>query len=73
MERYPILDMILRFGTPAAIVLSILGGMLVFALTWALLGWFALAAAVVVAGLIFIVAKSYVELITLITEMLVPR
>ncbi len=73
MERFPILDLILRFGTPAAALLAVAGGGLTFAWAWALIGWLAIAAALVVAGLIFIIGKSYVELVTLITEMLVPR
>jgi hypothetical protein len=73
MERFPVLDLILRFGNPAAVVLALAGGALTLIVTWALIGWFAILAAAVVAGLIFVVAKSYVELVTLITEMLVPR
>ena len=73
MERFPILDLILRFGAPAAWLLAIGGGALTFIGVWTLIGWLALAPAIIVAGLIFIVAKSYVELVTLITEMLVPR
>lgn len=73
MERFPVLDLILRFGTPASVVLAAGGGVLTLICAWALIGWLAILAAALVAGLIFIVGKSYVELVTLITEMLVPR
>lgn len=73
MERFPILDLILRFGTPAGIILALASGALTLLWAWTLIGWVAVLPALVVGGLIFIVAKSYVELVTLITEMLVPR
>lgn len=73
MERFPILDLILRFGTPASVILALAGSALTFCMVWPFVGWFGLLAAFVAGGLIFIVGKSYVELVTLITEMLVPR
>lgn len=73
MEKYPTLDLIVRFGRPAAVVL----GALVFALVlWLLLpalGWIALAPAALAGGLVFVVVRSYAELVLLVTDMLLPR
>ncbi len=73
MERFPVLDMILRCGTPGAIAASVLLAVLTGAVAWPPLGWLGIVIALVVGALVFVVAKSYVELVTLITEMLVPR
>ena len=73
MERFPVLDLILRFGTAGAVVLGFAVGLLAIVLSWGALGWIAVALGLVAGGLVFLIGKSYVELVTLITEMLVPR
>lgn len=73
MERYPVLALILRFGTIGAATLALVGGLLVTALAWTAFGWIAIPLALFIAALVFVIAKSYVEIVTIITEMLVPR
>lgn len=73
MDQYPILALIVRFGQPAAILVAIMGALLGFMMLQSLPGWLAIVVALVGGGLLFVLAKSYVELIALVTEMLVPR
>ncbi|HZQ59943.1 MAG TPA: hypothetical protein VFC24_01265 [Casimicrobiaceae bacterium] len=73
MERFPILDLILRYGTPASVVLGVIGAALVLLLAWTALAWIALPLALFAGGLVFVLGKSYVEIVTIVTEMLVPR
>jgi hypothetical protein len=73
MQKYPVLALILRFGGVGAIALAVICGLLIVALGWAALGWFAIVLAILGAGLVFLIAKSYVEIVTIITEMLVPQ
>lgn len=73
MEQYPILAMIVRFGSPVSIILAMVGTLLALFLLYLPLGWVAFPFAAIIGGVIYVLAKSYVELIVMITEMLVPR
>jgi hypothetical protein len=73
MERYPILDLILRYGRPGAYVAALIAAALVVGFGWPGLGWISLALGLLAAGFVFLLVKSYVEIVTIITEMLVPR
>jgi len=73
MEKYPMLDLIVRYGRPAAAAVGGLGFVLALWLALPALGWAALVPAALAGGLAFVVAKSYVELVVLITDMLLPR
>lgn len=73
MNDYPILRLIVRFGTAGSAVL----GAVVFAAI-GYLGYPALGALAIVLGalvgiVLFILGKSYAELVRIITEMLLPR
>ena len=73
MERFPVLDLILRYGTAASVVLGVIGAALVLFLAWNALAWIAVPLAILIGGLVFVLGKSYVEIVTIVTEMLVPR
>lgn len=73
MEQFPVLNLITRYGRVAAIVLAVLACALSLWLLLGPLGWVAAIGALAIGGLTFIIARSYVELVVLITEMLVPR
>lgn len=73
MENYPVLSLVVRFGTPAAIGLGLLSAAIVLALLLGPFGWLAAPVALIVGAVVSALAKSYVELVVLITEMLVPR
>jgi hypothetical protein len=73
MQSYPILSLIVRFGTSAAIAVAVLVAGLAFWLLLGAMGWPAAIAALLIGAIVFVLAKSYVELVVLITEMLLPR
>jgi hypothetical protein len=73
MKNYPMLQLIMRWGTiMAALVAAIVAaaGMWVAVATGS---WLWAAAGVVLAGAGYCLAVSYVELIRLITDMLLPK
>jgi hypothetical protein len=67
------LHCIVRFGRVGAVALALLVGAAVALAGAPLLGWPAAAIAVAAAGLTYVLAKSYVELVTLIADMLIPK
>lgn len=73
MERFPALDLVLRFGAVGSLVLSIALAAIIGLTAWPSYGWIAVAAGLVVGALSLLVCKCFVELVTIITEMLVPR
>jgi hypothetical protein len=73
MEQYPVLNLITRHGLVAAIAMAVFAGILSLWLLYGPLGWLAAIIALLIGGVAFVIAKSYVELVVLITEMLVPR
>jgi hypothetical protein len=73
MEQFPVLGFIVRFGTYSAIGLALISGAMADVLTWAALGLAALPLAAVVVIVVFRIAKSYVEIVTIITDMLVTQ
>jgi hypothetical protein len=73
MKHYPMLQLIMRWGS---IVAALLAAIVVAAGIWAAVetdNWLWAAAGVVVAGVGYCLAASYVELICLITDMLLPK
>jgi hypothetical protein len=73
MDRYPVLGWIVRFGTVGTALLAAFAAIVIVVLAWAAHGMLAVVIAVVVAAVILVVGRSYVEIVTILTEMLVPR
>lgn len=73
MEKFPVLDLIIRYGAAGSAVLAVLAGAGICALIWPVWGVLALVPGVFVAAVALLLARSYVELILLITDMLLPR
>ena len=73
MDRYPVLAGIVRFGTIGSALLALFAAAMIVVINWASLGALAVLIAAVTGGVIFIVGRSYVEIVTILTEMLVPR
>lgn len=73
LAKYPMLNAIARFGTPAAIVLSALVAVLVLWLGWSTLGAMAIPVAIVAGMASAALTLSYAELVRLITDMLMPE
>jgi len=73
MNDYPILRLIVRYGGVGAAVMSIVVFALVAWLGYPALGALAIVLGALVAVVVYILAKSYAELVRIITEMLLPR
>lgn len=73
MEKYPMLNLTVRYGGPASMAFALVVGALLLWLGFATMGWGAMIVAAIGGALVFVVLKSYVELVVLVTEMLVPR
>jgi len=73
MERFPALNLILRFGAFGSIVMALLMAAGLADLLFIRYGWFALPFALFAGGVAYVVFRAFVELVTLVTEMLVPR
>ena len=73
MENYPVLRLIKRHGRLGALVVALAVACLIAGLTWVSIGPLALLAALVGGGIVFVGILSYVELVTLTLEMLLPQ
>lgn len=69
-DPYFAIRLIRRFGRHGASALSIMAMLAAGALLWQPAGWFALPVAAVIGVLIFLIAHSYVELVSLVFEKL---
>jgi fumarate reductase flavoprotein subunit len=73
LAEYPMLSGILRFGTAAAIVLSLTAAALVLWMGWPSMGIVALPVALIIGATIAVATLSCAELVRLITDMLLPE
>jgi len=73
MDRFPALVLILRYGAAGSVLIALAGAAVIAWGLWSSLGWIAAIAAVAVGSIVLLICKAFVELVTLITEMLVPR
>lgn len=73
MNKYPVLAFIVKYGTPAAAAAAVVAFLLIAWLAWPFAGVVAVLVALFVAAILFVIAKSYVELVTIITDMLLPQ
>jgi hypothetical protein len=65
--------LITKYGTVGSVVLGVLVAVFVLAVAWPFWGLASLIPAAVLALLAYVVGKSYVELVVLITDMLMPQ
>ena len=72
LARFPVLRGVLAVGQPTVVFLAVALGFLSLWLMWPILGVIAVPFAVMVAGVLGILGLSYVELIRMITETLMP-
>jgi hypothetical protein len=73
MEKFPTLRLIVRYGPMAVPALTIAAIVIVTWLGWPWLGLLAIPLALFVGALVYLLARSYVELVALISEMLMPQ
>lgn len=68
-DSFVAIKLILRFGTVGAVVLAILIGLGALGSLWSTLGWFSIGVALLVAALVLLIGKSYVELVSIVFQM----
>lgn len=73
MERFPALGLIVRHGALGAALLALGCAAFLSVLLWQVWGAGALFVGVIAGGVVYLLAKSFVELVVILTEMLVPR
>jgi hypothetical protein len=73
MNSYPIINFLVRFGKWVAIVLAVLPLLVGLYLAATGAGWLMLPGGIVVGAIVYVVVKSYVELVCLIADMLLPK
>jgi hypothetical protein len=69
VERFPALRLILRLGRIGALVVAVIVALAVALATWNSLGLLSLLIAPFVLAFTYFLAKSYVEIVQIITEM----
>ena len=69
MDRFPILRLIIRYGRTGAMMMSLALAVLVTALCWGSLGWLAVLAFPPVLAVSYVLLKSYVEIVQIVSEM----
>lgn len=69
MDRFPALRLILRLGRAGAATVAFIATALVVLIAWKYLGWWALLISPFVLAFSYYLAKSYVEIVQIITEM----
>ena len=69
VERFPALRLILRFGRLGALAVALAATALIVAFVWSYFGWLSLILAPFALVATYFLAKSYVEIIQIITEM----
>lgn len=73
MPKYPVIDLLLRHGHWFAIAVALLpaaGGIYLAYAGWA---WPFAVGGALAGGILYVLAKSYVELVALIADMLLPK
>jgi hypothetical protein len=73
MNDYPVLRLIVRYGTAGSIALGVVAFASIAYLGYPALSGLAIAFGALVGIVLFIIGKSYAELVRIITEMLLPR
>ena len=69
MDRFPALRLILRLGRMGALVVALVATALVVGHAWPTWGAYALLLAPVTLVVVYFLAKSYVEIVQIISEM----
>ena len=73
MPKYPVVDFLLRHGRGFAIAVALLPVMAGIYLAMSGWSWAIAAGGVMTGAILYVLAKSYVELVAIIADMLLPR
>ncbi|HWL29175.1 MAG TPA: FAD-binding protein, partial [Burkholderiaceae bacterium] len=73
LARFPILNMVVRHGKAIGLLAGAVMAAMVAALGWSSLSWYVVPIALIVAAIAFVVVLGVAELVTLVTEFLMPE
>ena len=73
LPRYPTVEFLVKYGQHFAIVLGALPVVLGIILAWFLQIWFLALCGAAAGGVLYVIARSYVELVQIIADMLLPK
>ena len=73
MPKYPVIDFLLRHGHRFAIAVAVLPAAAGMYLAYSGWGWPLAVGGVLAGGILYVLAKSYVELVAIIADMLLPK
>ena len=73
MPKYPVIDFLLRHGHRFAIAVALLPALAGIYLAYAGWDWPVVVAGMLAGGILYVLAKSYVELVAIIADMLLPK
>jgi hypothetical protein len=73
LNKFPTLSLVKRHGMAGAIAAAVLCAAVVCLAAWPTMGWATAIVAILLGGIVYVLAKCLVELITLITDVLMPE
>jgi len=73
IPNYPVVNFLLRYGHRFAVAVALLPAIAGAYLGFSGWGWPIAAGGVVVGAILYVLAKSYVELVAIIADMLLPK
>ena len=73
MPKHPVIDFLLRHGHGFAIAVALLPVIVGICLAYAGWSWLVAIGGVLAGAILYVLAKSYVELVALIADMLLPK
>lgn len=73
LPHYPTVEFLVKHGQKFAIALGALPVVSGVLLAWFFQIWFLTIAGVVAGGVLYVIARSYVELVQIIADMLLPK
>jgi hypothetical protein len=73
LARFPVLHALVRHGKKAAFLIATTEALLLAALGWEFFGWIGLLFAIMITALTLVIIIGCVEMVTLVTELLLPE
>lgn len=73
LPRYPTVQFLVKHGNRFALTLALLVILFGIALSWLNTSWIILAGGVVGGAVLYVILRSYVELVQIIADMLLPK
>lgn len=73
LPHYPTVEFLVKYGQHFAVALGVLPVVLGLLLAWFLQLWPVAVGGLIAGGILYVIARSYVELVQIIADMLLPK